>query len=405
MPMIKNYRQFEGLHYETGPLHNVLAHLGVKAPHTGKPLSEALLLGISGGATFGYFLFDYKGHDPMLSLLSRNTFDPLETLLTRLAVPRELKHSADEQKAEANLAEVLEGNQPAIVWADRVSLPYNGLGSSADWWAMMPLVVYGMDDKQLYIADRSHQPLTASLADFRKARARIKKDKFRLMTLTPPDLSKLKDAVQAGIWQCIQLYTEKPPKGAKTNFGFEAYRHWANMLTNTRNPKSWTRFFPAGPALWSALAGAGMSPGLTGWVHTWGLGDGMERGAYAEFLDEAAELLKRPKLKLAAEYFRHSRVVWLELGQVALPDDVPLCRETRELVIRRRQLFVDQGAASLAERQAIGARLKEIRTQIEQRFPLSETQVTAMCEQMSATVMKIHDLEFEAVKVMQMAMR
>ena len=112
MSIIQNYHQFEGRHYETGPIHNVLAHLGVKAPHTGQALSEAMLMGISGGATFGYFLFDYKGHDPMLSLLSRNTFDPLETLLTRLAVPREVKQTTDAKKAEANLFEVLESKTP-----------------------------------------------------------------------------------------------------------------------------------------------------------------------------------------------------------------------------------------------------------------------------------------------------
>ena len=183
-----------------------------------------------------------------------------------------------------------------MVWADIFSLPYNNAAISADWWAM-PLVVYGADESLIYIADRSQQPLTVSREQFLSARARIKKDKFRLMTLAAPDMSKLKDAVQAGIWQCVQLYTEKPPKGAKTNFGFEAYRHWASMLTNTRNTHSWARFFPTGSALWSALAGAGMSPGLMGWIYTWGLGEGMERGAYADFLDEAAALLKRPKLK------------------------------------------------------------------------------------------------------------
>ena len=224
------------------------------------------------------------------------------------------------------------------------------------------------------------------------------------MTLAPPDLGKLKDAVQSGIWQCIQLYTEKPPKGAATNFGFAAYRHWANTLTNTRNTKSWARFFPAGPALWAALAGSGMSPGLLGWIHTWGLGDGMERGAYADFLDEAANLLKRPNLTAAATFFRQSRQAWLELSYAAMPDDVPLCRETRELIIQRRRLFVDQGEVSLAERKALGTRLKEIRSAIEKSFPLSDAQALAVREQMSRIVMKIHDLEYEAIKMMQISM-
>jgi hypothetical protein len=224
------------------------------------------------------------------------------------------------------------------------------------------------------------------------------------MTLAAPDPTKLKDAVQKGIWQCVALYTEKPPKGAKTNFGFAAYRHWAAMLTNTRNTQSWARFFPPGPEMWSALAGTGFVPGLIGWINTWGMGDGMERGAYADFLDEAAALLKRPKLSRAAEHFRASREAWLELGRTAMPDDAPLCREARELIIRKHHLFVERGQGAMDEIKAAGARLREVGAAAAKDFPMSDAQATAVCEAMSAQVMKIHDLEYDAVKAMQAAM-
>lgn len=405
MAMIANYAQFDGLHYETGAVRNVLAHLGARAPHTKAPFSEAMLLGISGGAAFGYFTFEYKGYAPQLNLISRNTFDPLETLLTRLAVPREVVHSTDAAKAERALVEALEGNHPAIVWADHCTLSYNDVPVDAGWWAMQPLVAFGLDDGVVHLADRSHQPLTVSAAEFSHARARVKKDKFRQITLMAPDATKLKDAVQRGIWQCVALFTEKPPKGARNNFGFEAYRHWAAMLTNTRNTHSWARFFPAGSALWAALAGGSYVPGLIGWVHTWGMGDGMERGAYADFLDEAAALLKRPKLGVAAGHFRASREAWLELASLALPDDAPICREARELIMRRHALFVERGQDALEERRAIRARLGEIAAGMATGFPMSDAQVVAVREAMRAQVMKIHDLEYEAVKAMQVGMR
>lgn len=404
MAIIKNYTQFDGLHYETGTVRNVLAHLGVTAPHTRQPLSEAMLLGIGGGVTFGYFLFGYKGYLPQLNLLSRNTFDPFETLLTRLAAPREVTHSPDEKKAETALIETLEGNHPAIVWADYCTLPYNDLPPNVGWWAMQPLVVFGLEDGMAHLADRSRKLLTVSAAEFGKARARVKKDKFRQMTLAAPDLTKLKDAVHKGIWQCVALYTEKPPKGAKTNFGFAAYRHWAAMLTNTRNTQSWARFFPPGPEMWSALAGGSYVPGLIGWIETWGMGDGMERGAYADFLDEAAALLKRPRLGRAAEHFRASQQAWHALGCIAIPDDAPLCKEARELIVRKHQLFVEQGQAAMDEIKAANARLREISAIAAKNFPLSDAQVVAVREAMSAQAMKIHDLEYEAVKAMQAAM-
>ena len=61
MPTLTDYTQFEGRHWDTGSVHNFYAYRGVTAPHTGKPISEALLLGISGGIVFGYFSFAYDG--------------------------------------------------------------------------------------------------------------------------------------------------------------------------------------------------------------------------------------------------------------------------------------------------------------------------------------------------------
>ena len=64
MPILENYQQFNGRHWETGTVCNFLAYTGVKAPHTGRPYSEALLMGVSGGAVMGYFSFAYEGYDP-----------------------------------------------------------------------------------------------------------------------------------------------------------------------------------------------------------------------------------------------------------------------------------------------------------------------------------------------------
>jgi len=127
MPILADYTQFGGRHWETGSVHNVLAYQQVNIPETGQAISEAMLMGISGGAAFGYFVFDYKDTDPYLSLLSRNTFDPLDTLLERLAIPQDRVHTAEAGKGERNLIDVLESGRPAIVWADQFSLPYNAL--------------------------------------------------------------------------------------------------------------------------------------------------------------------------------------------------------------------------------------------------------------------------------------
>ena len=117
MTILPNYNEFAGRHWETGTLRNALAYQGVKAPHTGQPVSEALLLGVSGGITVGYFTFEYKGYLPHLALLTRNTFDPLDTILDRVPLPREVRQTTNPSKGDANLMDALDSGRPAIVWA------------------------------------------------------------------------------------------------------------------------------------------------------------------------------------------------------------------------------------------------------------------------------------------------
>ncbi|HLE05327.1 MAG TPA: BtrH N-terminal domain-containing protein, partial [Anaerolineales bacterium] len=313
MPVLPRFDQFEGRHWETGSVSNALAYAGARVPQTKQRYSEALLLGISGGAAFGYFVFDYKGHDPHVALLSRNTFDPLQTLLERLAIPQDLFQTSDPKKGERNLIEVLESGRPAIVWADAFSLPYNSPAADQAIWGMLPILVYGHEDGKAYIADRSGKPLSSTADELARARARVKKDKFRVLALGAPDPKKLPGAIQKGIWQCIELFTEPPPKGTRDNFGFAAYQKWANMLTNTRNPQSWERLLAPGSRMYAALAGSEHQPGAFGWARTFPSNQVDDRKLYADFLDEAALILRKPKLKPAGEKFRASSAAWEEL--------------------------------------------------------------------------------------------
>lgn len=404
MTILKNYHHFDGFGPDTAALRNILAYQGQPAPHTGKPLSEALLFGVSGGIAVGYFVFEYKGYLPHVALLTYNTFDPLATIFERLAIPREVLQTAKPDAAFKNLMDVLESGHPAMVWADKFSLPYNLMPNDEPMWAMMPLVVYGVENDTVYIADRSSQPLTVSLDDFTQARARVKQDKFRILDLDTPDMDKLPAAVQKGIWQCISLFTDAPPKGARENFGFAALQHLANMLTNTRNKRSWERTFPAGSALFNALAGDIFQPGIFDWIMVWNGVDGAGRGLYAHFLDEAAMILGKPDLKPVADQFRASAVAWNALAQAALPEDVPLLKEVRDLKLRRRAVFVEKGMSSLDERKTINARLKAIKASIADHFPLTPAEVVALRETLRDHVLTVHDLEIEAIAALQSAM-
>lgn len=403
MVMLPDYTEFAGTHTETGTIRNALAYQGVKTPHNDAPISEALLLGISGGITVGYFKFEYAGYPPHIALLTRNTFDPLETLFDRLAIPREVLQSGKADKGEANLREALEGGKPAIVWADMFSLPYNNLQYDENNWGMRPLLVYGLEDGNAYVADRAQAPFIIPEETLTTARGRVAKDKYRVMTLDAPDFSQLSAAVSKGIWQCINLFTEAPPKGKRDNFGLAALQHLAKMLTNTRNKDSWARYFPPGERLWMALAGDTVQEGMYGGINR-GAGNFAERGMYADFLLEASVILDKPDLNEAANTFRHSEQAWQKLAAMLLPDDVALLAEARHLLDRKHTLFKEQGGTATDEIAEINTQFKQLQQQANENFPMDDAAYATLREGLAEQVLAIHDIEKDAVACMQSIM-
>ena len=364
-----------------------------------EPYSEALLLGVSGGAVMGYFTFLYKGYDPQCNILTRNTFDPLDKMLSRLGVVQTVQHTAKADRAVDILVDTLQGGQAAIIWADMWSLPYNALTWDEGMWGAMPLVVYGYEPEEdsVYIADRAAGPLMVTPAELAAARGRIKKFKHRLLTLDAPRPEKLASAVRLGICDTIQLYTEKPPKGSKNNFGLNAYKFWAKMLTQPKQRLSWEKQFPAGLPMYAGLTSAFNFAFLFGK----GTRQDAERGMYADFLQEAALLLNIPALNKAAAQFRTAASAWQQLPGFLLPDDIRPFAESRELMLRKHTLFLEQGGAALEEIQAINSRLDEIRESMMSDFPLTQEQVVAFRERLAGQILAIHDAEETAVQSMQ----
>ena len=400
MPTLPDYRQFDGIHWETGTVRNYYDYCGVKAPHTGKPYSEALLMGVSGGAVMGYFVFAYQGIDPHARILTRNTFDPMQTMLQRLGALQDVRQTAKADRAVSNLIDTLENGTPAIAWLDAFSLPYDPQTYEFEIAHMYPVVIFGYEEEadRVSIADRARVPLFATTGQLAAARAKVKKVKYRILTLERPDPDKLEVAVQSGIWDSINLYTEKPPKGARHNFGFAAYQRWADALRKPKMRGSWEKEFPLGRKMYAGLESVFSD------THTYGKEGFAERDMFADFLDEAAIILNKPNLRESAAQFRVSAQVWSELGQTLLPDSVPIWGEARNLMLKNQRLFLEQGGAALEEGRANAERLIEIRHTMETDFPLSEDEVISFREGIAEQVLKIHDIEEPAVAALKETM-
>ena len=400
MPTIQDYRQFDGIHWETGTVRNFYDYCGVKAPHTGKPFSEALLLGVSGGAVMGYFVFAYKGIDPHARILTRNTFDPMQTMLQRLGAVQDVRQTAKTNRAVKNLVDTLEDGTPAITWVDAFSLPYDPQTYEFEIAHMYPVVIFGYEEEadRVSIADRARVPLFATTGQLAAARAKVKKVKHRILTLERPDPGKLEEAVQLGLWDSIKLYTEAPPKGARHNFGFAAYRRWADALRKPKMRGSWEKEFPLGRKMYAGLESVFSD------THTYGKEGFAERDMFADFLEEAAVILNKPTLRESAAQFRVSAQAWSELGRLLLPENVPIWAEARHLMLKNQRLFLEQGGAALVKGRANAERLIEIRHTMETDFPLSEVEVISFREGIAEQVLEIHDIEEPAVAAMKEAM-
>ncbi|MBK9125652.1 MAG: hypothetical protein IPM16_21355 [Chloroflexi bacterium] len=403
MTTMTKLENLPGRHHETGSVANALALAGVTAPHTGEPVSEALLLGLADGPAFGYFTFLYEGFPPQLVLLPRNTFDPMETLLDRLGSPREEYKTAKPETAADNLRTALDSG-PAIVWADVFSLPYNPHATSSQMWGMAPLVVSELTVGDVVIADRSARPLHVPLADLIHAMGRVKSNRYRTISIEPPNWERLKEGLRAGMRQSVALFFDTPPKGRKENFGAAAFAHWADMLENTRNKQSWARFFEPGTPMASALAGSGWMSGVFDYVRAHAAGDGFERGVAADLCDEAAGLLKLPGLKDAAAAFREAQSAWVALAEAALPDSVPAFKRLKALKLERRAIFTEQGSEGYAQLAALDADISALKAEISADFPLDAAAANELRAELRTHVQAVAALETDAFTAIRAAL-
>ena len=124
---------------------------------------------------------------------------------------------------------------------------------------------------------------------------------------------------------------------------------------------------------------------------------------YADFLAETAVLLQNPALHEAASRYRAAAAAWQQLPARLFPDTIAPFGETRRLMWRKHQLFLQQGMDALVEIGEINGRLNTLREETTADFPLTQPEVEAHREQIAAQVEAILACEREAVGVLQAA--
>ncbi|MEV0380433.1 BtrH N-terminal domain-containing protein [Nonomuraea sp. NPDC050643] len=222
-------------HHESALLRHVL----------GDDHSEAMLLGLGGGIGFMYFVFEYKGHPPMLTIVAQAHPEPMIPLaLSRARVPHEVRRTGSARVAERHLRAALDAGRRPICQVARNLLPWRDAMPFPD---PVDVAVTGLSGDTVRVRDDA--PVELPLKDFMAAWSAIPKSRHKLVEVTGPATG-TPDVAGAIEDTAAKLTGPVLGNAFDVNFGLSGMRKLAAQLADTTGKQGWTRrFADLGPAL------------------------------------------------------------------------------------------------------------------------------------------------------------
>lgn len=342
---VPGYKTLGGHNAETSALRNALAAQGVVSPATGKPYTEAFLLGVGGGIGFGYFVFEAK--TPYLVLGTRNRFEDLspafiQGIAERLSLTLDVNETDNDRGASNQIVNAVRTNaKAAICWVDLAALPWQFLPADVKKYVIHAVSVFGLDEdaEAVLVDDRALAPFIMSKDDLAAARTSIEGLRNRsVIVMSAGAKPDLQAAVSEGIEQCVGALTEPASK----TFGLDGIAKWSELLVDAKDKKGWATQFADGHALVEALVSA------YNWLELM-TGGAALRPLYASFLEEAGAIVKKPKLGKVAEQYRALGVQWSDFAQALLPENVARFKYVREALLEKHKALTEKGQAGIGD--------------------------------------------------------
>jgi hypothetical protein len=437
---VEGYSQFGATERTAGAIRNILDHEGIVAPHSGEPFTEALLMGIGGGLGTEYATWAFKGIDPSRPRKSqlylrfhhvKNYIEKKEDTLLRKITARissslTAKETVSREQADKFLHESLQAGKPVMVqlsnWHSIYSrqevydryhqnpsfyppllyeefvsfLPYYSL--PYPWISGHFATVYGIDkdSNQVHLTDYSNQPHILNIQQLVDSRNIIKGWKNAAYTLNPPqsepDLAK---ATRLGIHDCVESLLHEKTVVSGAHLRVEAWQAMANAISDFKGKRGWLSLFNEPWQLFDTLTR------LHAQIAFYNSDGGALRSSYADFLEEASDILKKPALNQIAHQFSDIGIMWDEIGTTALHNDIPQLQTTRLATLEWHNTFKAQGSSAAKTLEALSAKIQTIRSQFTETIPLTERELLALLEELSIRFHEVYDAEKTALQALR----
>lgn len=394
MALLPNYHHIGGIHPETAGFTNLLAAHGVVAPHTGKPLSEAMVFGISGGPGIGYILWEFQEHGAKILVMAfthrwQYPMEFFQKLADRLGISVTMPETGSRKSAAQFLDQALAENKPALAWIDRAFMPYLQLPTSMEGHMGHFVVFCGKAEDGYLVDDLAPVPFTVNAETIADARARIGSYKNRLLWVDKvSEKMDLATAIREGITACVEHLSS-----SSESFSLPAIQKWAKLMTDSKNKKGWLTVFKDRRGLFSTIRSLFEVIAIQG-------APGGLRGMYADFLREAAPIINTPELEQVAPLYDALSTQWDTLAEAALPDAVAPFREVKHLLRERNEMLL-QGGEAWRDSAPLSNHIRAISTTCNLDFPMSDAEVTHLFSDLQERLFAIYNAEQRAVEALR----
>ena len=306
--------------------------------------------------------------------------------------------------ADRQLRDALSTGRPVVAWVDVAVLGTRGYPAEWEGGGYHVVVVRSIDDARgvVRIDDLAQDPVEIPLEVFGRARARIAKQKNRLLWLgddaaADPGPERLRAAERAGLAATVEGFDHPRTR----QFSLAALTDWATRLRGSGRD-GWATVFPPGEWLWFGLASAHeyIRQEATG-------GGGLLRPMFGAGLAEIADTTDDDRLASLAGRYGTSpdgdglANAWDAVADTALPDAVPAFRRTRELQRLRAIAYRTRGAAALPELRAAWEELAAIRETMRDDFPLTPGQTDTLLHDLADRVDMVATGERDALDALR----